>query len=201
MPGLGGRGAAGAGATSADLEAAAALDFGAAALRGVGFAFLAADFFGALFLAAECFFFRDRATLFAFFVFLVFDFVFFAMIVLPIARHYSELSPFSEALPGSGFFGSKITAIGGALPCDKLGIVMGGSFSRGATFSQPWGVWFINPSFTLSPGTSRAFDRKVRQSVWLGSVRRASPRVLAIQPKHRAESLSLKRGSLQWPTP
>src|SRR6266853_819977 len=89
MPGLGGRGAAGAGATSAGLEAAAALDFGAAALRGVGFAFLAADFFGALFLAAECFFFRDRATLFAFFVFLVFDFVFFAMIVLPIARHYS----------------------------------------------------------------------------------------------------------------
>src|SRR5216683_5475306 len=74
MPGLGGRGAAGAGATSAGLEAAAALDFGAAALRGVGFAFLAADFFGALFLAAECFFFRDRATLFAFFVFLVFDF-------------------------------------------------------------------------------------------------------------------------------
>ena len=62
MPGLGGRGAAGAGATSAGLEAAAALDFGAAALRGVGFAF---------------------------FVFLVFDFVFFAMIVLPIARHYS----------------------------------------------------------------------------------------------------------------
>src|SRR2546427_10774925 len=54
MPGLGGRGAAGAGATSAGLEAAAALDFGAAALRGVGFAFLAADFFGALFLAAEC---------------------------------------------------------------------------------------------------------------------------------------------------
>jgi hypothetical protein len=89
MPGLGGRGAAGAGATSAGLEAAAALDFGAAALRGVGFAFLAADFFGALFLAAECFFFRDRAALFAFFVFLVFDFVFFAMIVLPIARHYS----------------------------------------------------------------------------------------------------------------
>ena len=89
MPGLGGRGAAGAGATSAGLEAAAALDFGAAALRGVGFAFLAADFFGALFLAAECFFFRDRATLFAFLVFLVFDFVFFAMIVLPIARHYS----------------------------------------------------------------------------------------------------------------
>src|SRR6266403_1703249 len=62
MPGQGGRGAAGAGATSAGLEAAAALDFGAAALRGV---------------------------LFAFFVFLVFDFVFFAMIVLPIARHYS----------------------------------------------------------------------------------------------------------------
>ena len=89
MPGLGGRGAAGAGATSAGLEAAAALDFGAAALRGVGFAFLAADFVGALFLAAECFFFRDRAALFAFFVFLVFDFVFFAMIVLPIARHYS----------------------------------------------------------------------------------------------------------------
>jgi hypothetical protein len=88
MPGLGGRGAAGAGATSAGLEAAAALDFGAAALRGVGFAFLAADF-GALFLAAECFFFRDRAALFAFFVFLVFDFVFFAMIVLPIVRHYS----------------------------------------------------------------------------------------------------------------
>ena|SRR6266702_8569548 len=79
MPGLGGRGAAGAGATSAGLEAAAALDFGAAALRGVGFAFL----------AAECFFSRDRAALFAFFVFLVFDFVFFAMIVLPIARHYS----------------------------------------------------------------------------------------------------------------
>jgi hypothetical protein len=80
MPGLGGRVAAGAGATSAGLEAAAALDFGAAALRGVGFAFLAADFFGALFLAAECFFFRDRATLFAFFVF---DFVFFAMIDSP----------------------------------------------------------------------------------------------------------------------
>src|ERR1700730_9195209 len=89
MPGLGGRGAAGAGATWAGLEAAAVLDFGAAALRGVGVAFLAADFFGALSLAAECFFFRDRAALFAFFVFLVFDFVFFAMIVLPIARHYS----------------------------------------------------------------------------------------------------------------
>ena len=89
MPGLGGRGAAGAGATSAGLEGAAALDFGAAALRAVGFAFLSADFFGALFLAAECFFFRGGAALFAFFVFLVFDFVFFAMIVLPIARHYS----------------------------------------------------------------------------------------------------------------
>ena len=50
MPGLGGRGAAGAGATSAGLEGAAALDFGAAALRAIGFAFLSADFFGALFL-------------------------------------------------------------------------------------------------------------------------------------------------------
>ncbi len=89
MPGLGGRGAAGAGATSAGLEGAAALDFGAAALRAVGFAFLSADFFGALFLAAECFFFRGGAALFAFFVFLVFDFVFFAMIVLPIVQHYS----------------------------------------------------------------------------------------------------------------
>jgi hypothetical protein len=72
------------------LEGAAALDFGAAALSAVGFAFLSADFFGALFLAAECFFFfRGGAALFAFFVFLVFDFVFFAMIVLPIVQHYS----------------------------------------------------------------------------------------------------------------
>jgi hypothetical protein len=89
MPGLGGRGAAGAGATSAGLEGAAALDFGAAALRAVGFAFLSADFFGALFLAAECFFFRGGAALFAVFVFLVFDFVFFAMIILPTVQHYS----------------------------------------------------------------------------------------------------------------
>jgi hypothetical protein len=41
----------------------------------------------------------------------------------------------------------------------------------------------VNPSFTLPQRTSRAFDRKVGQSV--GSVR-MSQYPLAIQPKHQA---------------
>src|SRR5713101_4025822 len=36
-------------------------------------------------------------------------------------EHFHKLSSFSEVLPGSGFLGSKITAVSGALPCDKLG--------------------------------------------------------------------------------
>ncbi len=63
-----------------------------AALRAFGFAFLAAGFLPALFLATTRFFFRATAVFFVFFVFLafaffdflVFDFAFFAMIVLPI---------------------------------------------------------------------------------------------------------------------
>jgi hypothetical protein len=82
--GRGGGGAAGLGAGgAAGLGAAGAAAFGLAALRAFGFAFLAA------FLATTRFFLRAGAVFLAFlaflaFDFLVFDFAFFAMIVLPI---------------------------------------------------------------------------------------------------------------------
>jgi hypothetical protein len=99
--GFGAGGAAGL-ATGAAVGLATGLGaaaFGLAALRGLAFAltfalalafaFLAAGFLRALFFATTRFFFRAAAVFFVFFAFLafdffVFDFAFFAMIVLPI---------------------------------------------------------------------------------------------------------------------
>ena len=86
MPGMGARGTAGAAGArcGAGGAAAGAGLAGAATLRALGFAFLTTDLFAALFFAAELFFVRPGAAFFAFFVFLVFDFVSLAIIVLPI---------------------------------------------------------------------------------------------------------------------
>ena len=82
---MGTRGAAGAaGAWCGAVGAAAEAGLAGAATLALGFAFLAADFFATLFFTAELFFIRLGAAFFAFFVFLVFDFAFLAMIVLPI---------------------------------------------------------------------------------------------------------------------
>ena len=99
----GARCGAGGAAAGAGLAGAATLALGAATLRALGFAFLAADFFAALFFAAERFFVRPGAAIFAFFVFLVFDLAILAMIVLPIvsAQAFSTVYPFrpTMALP------------------------------------------------------------------------------------------------------
>ena len=99
--GLGAAGLGAAGLGAADLGAA---DLGAAGLRGAALrlAFLAAGFRAALFFAATFFFFLAGAAFLPLLVFLVFDFAFFAMIVLLIVSAPVRMGTNSAATPAIG---------------------------------------------------------------------------------------------------